>query len=332
MERKEYLMKNDITGEVAEKLGISRSTVGKAYRHCSGVDSETRQQILDEIAQYDIHDSNKCDIYCIIPDNPQFFWQEMRRGLRENLSDAFVQKFNIITKINDEDTVVTYLKEAERMRASVIIITARLTPRIRAQLTDILSKGRTLVILLSEYDNLANSFYIGSDSYTDGIEMGKTFVSKYSSHTPLILSIKENKNAAQRTEGFLKSLSDGGIHKFHIVEISADEFKNEKLAPARVASMISPYKTKTDCIYSPIGFIKLPLAAHKAGFSEDTIILSHDCFTSNSGDPLREEFCVTLNQDIYTQGKEAISAAEKFIKAQTYPDKKITYIPSIICR
>ena len=73
---------DSVISGLAERLGVSRATVSKAIRHCSGVDTATRERILREMHRSGVSPAaGVCDIYSILPDIPSFFWKELQHGL-----------------------------------------------------------------------------------------------------------------------------------------------------------------------------------------------------------------------------------------------------------
>jgi len=124
-------MKDKLYVSIAKKYDLSKSTVSRVARHCGGVDTETRQLVLDELKKLNQSDADHKDIFCIIPDKPKYFWHEAYRGIIENLSSDISLKMNIYTKISDEATILTYLDEAEKARPRAIIISSAITDTIR---------------------------------------------------------------------------------------------------------------------------------------------------------------------------------------------------------
>ena len=147
---------------LADELGISRATVSKTIRHCSGVDSRMRLKILRAARDADLlSPQGFCDIYCILPDTPNFFWGEMRRGISDAihaLPDPLQIKFNVISSLHDTEVIELYLDEAAAMHAKVLVLAIAATDAIRARLTEYASQSGTMVLLLSEYHSIVNSF------------------------------------------------------------------------------------------------------------------------------------------------------------------------------
>lgn len=323
-------------GDLAKKLNLSKATVSKTMRHCGGVDSATRQLILDEANRCcfegDISNKSACSVYSILPDIPKYFWGELYRGIfSDQYRGGITVRHNIYTKIGDSDTVLDYLNCAELDGAGVLIIAAQITPEIHARLSE-LAKSH-MVILLSEYHELEDGFYIGSDSAADGYAMGKLYLESYSEKQLILLSMEKNINAELRTAGFTKAVNeaDSSIIKNAVkISIESGIFSDSKVLPSRLASILSSEIVSGGneyCIYAPTGMIQLPLAIYKAKLDKSVCCLCHDSFAESQLYNVSGAVC---SQDVYAQGEAAIRAAAEFILNGKYPPQRTTYIPSSI--
>jgi len=323
-------MKDTTIIEIADKLNIGKSTVSRALRHCGGVDSETRQSILAETGILSYDPDSHCDLYTILPNVPQYFWDPVFQGiLSEKTTSKLKIKNNIYTKLRDEETVLHYLDEAEQLNARAIIISTHVTEKIYKRLAHL--SYRRLVILLSEYDKITNCFFVGSDMHHDGYMVGKQYLSSHTDKKLVLLTSPNNQNAQARLDGFCQAIEEEApelIRNAIPISIDASLIRNQKTLPSRLASLLANAITKTNdiCIYSPFGLHALPLAIKKAKLSNCTVCLCHDFFENSS------ESCIqtVCNQDTLSQGKTAMHLAIKYIYESMYPDYKNTYIASII--
>ncbi|MBE6599231.1 MAG: LacI family transcriptional regulator [Ruminococcaceae bacterium] len=322
-------MNNKKITDLASKYNVSITTVSKVIRHCSAVDTNTRQRILNEIQAHSPSDCGCCDIYCILPDVPHYFWGELRRSFDEYSPPRDIAvKLNIYTHLIDEETVLHYLSEAEKMNAAVIILSTHITKRIHDKL-NILLPGR-LIILLSEQYPFTNGFYIGSDPFSDGYAMGKLYTRKLSCNKLGVLRLSVDHNAEKRLSGFLSALKESdSVTPSEVISVT-DETYSEKTAAAHIANLLSMHRDTIDCIYSPFGIPRLPLAVRKAELKPHTILLAHDTFTDFDAITPPKGFHAVCNQSLYTQGSTALSLAETFIRTGRYPPTKNTYVPSVI--
>lgn len=328
-------MKEDSLAELAKKLNISKSTLSKAIRHCSGVDSATRQLVLDSLPKDGTASRKNCSVYTILPDLPQYFWKELLRGLMNSEMQRTVKvKNNIYTRCLDEATVLDYLREAEEMNVKVLIIAAYLTPEVRKYLERLVD--RCLVILLTEYGELTNSFFIGADGYRDGYSMGKAYLAHYTDKRLVYFDVLNNNNAEKRLSGFTDavreeapSVMDNAIR----IQIDNHIFCDLKIISSRLASILSEsISTPSDyCLYSPVGMAQqLPVAFRKVCHGDSVVCMCHDCPEEN-GIP-HENFHICCNQDLYAQGSASAEAALEYLTKNLCPPTKQLYIPSRIMK
>ncbi len=324
-------MKDEQFTEIAKRLDISKSTVSKAYRHCSGVDTSTRERVLQETANFTSHDAvSPGDIYCILPDTPQYFWNELRRGIRAGEKETGMQlNYNIITRISDTNTVLYYLDEAKRLGVKAVLLASVLTPAIRECLSGFPSDVR--VILLSEYDTLDGGYYVGADPYADGALMGRLFAERYGEHRPIILHKPHRPNIDGRIAGFrdtIARLAPQSIDKIRTVTVPADFFISRKTAPSRLAALLKDCvgDGEPPCLYAPFGSVQLPLALNKARLSDRVVTLCHDDVPDSPGLP--ELAGAILRQDLFTQGKCAVAMGAALLSPNATLPEGNTFIPS----
>ena len=325
-------MKGETVSRIAASLGISKATVSKALNHCSGVDSDMRARILSAAGSFSWKDT-ECSVYTLLPDTPAFFWKTMRHGLVDGWTSDVPMKFNVYTRLMDESVINAYLQEAEMLGAQVILAAASMSQPIHQRLAALI-KGR-LVILLSEDDGtLTNGFFIGSNAWEDGYTMGKLYLTRLAGCTPVVLTLREkhNQNVLRRAEGFCMALTEAGIPAPVQIAVPADFMRTPKTMPARLASLLSHVMPSGEkiCLYAAIGYAHIPLALAKAGFTDRTKFMCHDCPLDKSG-RLPEGVYASCDQDVYAQGRLAMSAAQHYlITGGDCPAEKRTYIPSVI--
>lgn len=342
---------------LAERLGVSRATVSKTVRHCSGVDTATRERILREMRRIGIPPAaGVCDIYSILPDIPSFFWKGLQHGLAAETEalagKALTVKTNVYSKPRDDETVLYYLEEAEAMQARCIVIAAVITERIREKLCAVCRRADRLVLLLSEYGDVPNSFYIGSDAYADGAEMARRFAqfrkTRYSvpqqadSPSLSVLSVDGNKNVTERLMGFrdtLAALPETRHTEPRILTLDAYRLSAVKTLPSYLAAVLSeisvPHVSGTDpdtafYLYVPMGCSGLPLALKKAGIAGNTVCFCHDTIPDSrvSGTGAFSA-CICL-QNVEEQGRAAARCAVDYIMKSMYPARKKQIVPSLI--
>lgn len=312
---------------LADELGISRATVSKTIRHCSGVDSRMRLKVLRAAKDADLlSPQGSCDIYCIIPDTPHFFWGEMRRGICDVISTLphpLRIKFNVISSLHDTEVIELYLDEAAAMHAKVLVLAIAATDAIRARLTEYASQSGTMVLLLSEYHSIVNSFYIGSDAYHDGSRMAEICAAHFPDHQPAILTVDSNENADARTRGFLDRWDRCTAN---IIRIPPDYLTDPNLRSSRIARLLTELPETSSVLYVTFGIPGLVRAIEKRRTADSPVCLCHDKAPTECADFIAA-VCI---QDVYGQGRDAIRAAYQYLTCAQYPIQKRTILSSTI--
>ncbi|MBQ2725467.1 MAG: LacI family DNA-binding transcriptional regulator [Clostridia bacterium] len=323
-------MSNDTLSDIAKKLNISRSTVSRAFRHCSGVDFKTRQLVLEAARSANLRFTDFKQIHAILPDTPQYFWQKMQQGLQD-ASKAYgvLFGFSIYTNPVNSQTVIEYLREAENAEIQVLILSAYITPEIYSILQRMAM--HCCIILLTEQYDLINSFYVGADAYRDGWEMGKLYLSEYSDHALYIIDYPWYlSNNERRLNGFLDAVHETKpelAEQAVLLKMGNDVVNIKKASAAGLARILAEtiLKDAPCCFYAPTGMATLPDAIRKSGL--EAVCIGHDYVFSNNQLTGYNAIC---NQDTYMQGYTAGEAAVSLVKSGQHPPQKNIYIPSII--
>lgn len=321
-------MKNENIKKLSDALRLSPATVSRAVRHCGGVDSSTRSLVLRNAEEPTTRDGDSIDIYAMLPDLPRYFWEPLGNTLYECLAASERSfKFNLYTRLGDEDAVLHYLKEAERLNAKVLLLSAALTPRVRERIAS-LARDR-LVLLLSEYADLPHTFYIGSDPTEEGKTVGRCWAEHAdAAHLPLfLLDCDWHTNARIRTEGFLHAVRERNPQlQFRRIPLSQEVFEQPKLFPSKLAALLAEHTKAIEqlSLYAPIGNLSLPLALGKAGIRERTVCFVQD---PEAQDTLYHTVC---RQDLSGQAECAVRSALHYLKTGCCPDRKFTFVDSTV--
>ena len=245
-------MDNNRFQKIVKQLGVSKATVSRTLRHCPGVDTDTRMRILKEARKENEGVGYpSCRIYCILPDLPHYFWGTFFAELQEDVRRTPVSvKFNLYTRIFDDETVLLYLEEAILLRAEVVIIAAAVSPAIREKLRRMQESG-ICVILLSEYGELPGCVYVGADAFRDGETMGQWFCQRYPDNVPMILKMNCLPNVLSRINGFRQAIEQyrpmWGT-EIPVFDLTKEDFDNNRTVPARLAALLSSIDCRYSCI------------------------------------------------------------------------------------
>ena len=314
--------------EIAATENISASTVSKVLNHSPGVSGDVREQIYRAAERINL--TSKPDrpvsIYTIIPEIPNFFWDA---DLKRRQNDDISVKHNIYSRLGDLDTVVRYLKEAVDVDAEVIMIVTQLNERIEGILRRLADKK--LIIFLTEYNSMENTFYIGSNAERDGRELAAACLRSHGdSERVLILrdmTLSQSSTSSIRMNAFKDAVS--GRLEFDTADIhiqmgvpSFSSVLARELTPlfkkCPYSSVVS-FNGFTNSLCAAVQKIKLPYRVGCFGFENSP----QNKKWADSG-YLKAVVC----QNFSEQFSVALNVAEKYVKDKIRPDRKSTFIDS----
>ena len=303
--------------EIAQLSDASVATVSKVLNHCSGVDRDTRDRVFRVADQLQVPAAEEaaCELYLITPEIPTFFWKERIYTELLSADRQFRCKYNVYTGLHS-GPVLRYLREAKRLQARVVIAVCTPTAAEKALLAEL--AGQSLVILLSEYADVCNTFYVGSDAEQDGFRLGRFFSGHYAG-TPLILTDFENENCMARVRGFLRGAALDGLSPVPLPPYN-------KLFPAKVAALLSRLPCAEQYpVYSAAGMLEeIELAAKKAGIYPKLVLLGHDVRRHTP----QSRVAAAVNQRVEQQAQAALAMAAEYLKSGCCPEQKRVFIPS----
>lgn len=324
-------MKNEGVAALAAALGVSKATVSRALGHKSGVDSATREKILEAAG---MRETPPCEIYALLPDTPSYFWREMRGALEEAaLSDTAERTLscNVYTRLKDSSSVCRYLVEAES--AKVVIAAASVTDETEEMFSE-LSRDK-LVIYLSEGEGVSG-VYVGSNPEADGRALAGVYLGdaelRECPAVVLTLGGQSNRNVDKKCGAFLDELRNNGREAREVIRLESEFLKPSKTFPARAASLLKSVAERIDgrfVLYSALGYARLPLALEKSRLSEKAVLLCHDAPLTEEGAPAVGVYASAC-QNVREQARAAYKAACAYLDGEDVRGK--IYIESSIVR
>ena len=201
------------------------------------------------------------------------------------------------------------------------------------RLTAICRRADRLVILLSEYGNIPNAFYVGADSYADGRRMAEMFLEyRKSLSYPVklcLFNVESNPNVRMRVNGFTDVLSASEIGAT-VIPFDFEMYTVKTLQSYTASRLASVTESADDgsvpVFYIPIGMKVFVQAMNKAGIDSRAVCFCHDFSVKEaSADPRVIRIC---SQNVYEQGREAIRRALEYLNTGTCPDRKKIIVPS----
>ncbi len=312
---------------IANKLNMSKTTVSKAINNCPGVNSETKKIVMEAANDYGYVSSRPPQKTAVIlPAVPNYFWGDMRKKIAAYGKTAEIEyKFYVYPNLHDKNDALRCVEQAVGEGTSVLIVAVPDTDGIRALLEGVAS--RVLVILIEEFLDIKNTFYIGANSFEQGYQISKRYIENYpnASHFAVLRSTDFH-TEKMRVGGFLRALEE---HGGELVLSVRSEF-GSKIQSANIARALSHAKEIPDCIFCPSGNLVMAALAVKKLKSDKSIhCIGFDINTESGTDGYKNILTNILIQDTDTQAKTAVECATEFLRHGCFPKRKIMYVDGI---
>lgn len=326
-------MAKETLDSIAKELKVSKATVSRALRHCDGVGSELRNKILAMAEDGGLIMGGECDIYCILPQVPSYFWRRAVDAVITHSGGDKRVKLNICTKSSDAETALYYLDEAGRMGARAIVISMQPTTALKERL-ERLAKER-LVILLCEFFEAEGCYYVGGSPTDEGAAVGRLWLEKYPNIRPIILDFHENTNSVLRAAAFEQTLRQGGIVPRSLAIESSIYTDGFSTTPSKLARMLDGMidDRQNLGVYCPLGGVDISLTLYKLKTDPAPISVCHDidiesdiCMRT-SANPLGVKCSAVCMQDIRSQARAAMELASRYIKEGALPPSRRVILP-----
>lgn len=172
-------MKNPVKApgfrEVADRAGVSVTTVERVLNERGSVSPETRMKVLEAAAELRLrrvlpsrHYGN-LRIEAILPTNPTPYWAKLSGGLKEagKLLPRGITLHRTFIPENDPPAMIRAIT-ASRMKRSALIVAAEIDDEIARSLTEVMRQGEILVLVSTMLPGLAAQAYSGVDNVASG--------------------------------------------------------------------------------------------------------------------------------------------------------------------
>lgn len=310
----------------AEEIGVSQPTVSKVLNNCFGVDGRTRAYVREEARKRGLlPEDGRTDVFCILPSAPTYFWRPVFENLyRAARSEEYRAKFNVYSRLVDEDAVLAYLEQARALDARALVVAALITPRVKAVLEELATDR--LVILLNQYADVRNVFYVGEDGGASGRALGEECRELFGRCPRIIhLSTGDNGNAHRRNTGFWEIAAHYGAVSAGRISLYA----TEQILASRLARELSAMAGQFDGIYCDDGILShAALAAEKLRTGRLLPCIGYEC--PGGGRKYRESGAIAayVFQDHVAQGEKVMELVYTYLQTDAFPAQKYNYVPS----
>lgn len=324
------------TSEIAKLLGISRGTVSRVLNNHPNVKEETRQRVLDALAEYNYCPNEVArslvmkqsfKIAIIVFSEPEFFWEQVQFGV--SFAQAELKSYGVTADYFVTDILVPeeqrrLLRDLPEMGYQALAIAPNI-PQLLVDEIDQLSERGFPVILFNVDIPAANRLcYVGCD-YLQAGTLAAELMSKSISRKGkiAILTLKDQVlPIEQRITGFRNEIS-----------------KSRNLS----VSHISRFNRKGDGVYEEV----CSIIEHISGLSgifvsfgalEQTALAIQDCKKAGQivliGYDLSEKICeliqkgtitATICNEPFRQGYLAVRLLYNYLNKGTRPPQSSIY-------
>lgn len=321
--------------KIAEKAGVSRATVSRAFTQSANVSPRTLAKIQNAMASLGLppiaclpdaaRKKNKY-VLVIAGDISNYFFSQIIKGICDRLSGlgilAVVCNSNYDSPVEEEQ-----IRFAEANNyLGVILVTAMDRPALSA----VLQNAKIPVVFVNRYIHSVETDVVCIDNYMGGYIAASCLIENGHTKIAHVASYKESTPQADRVQGFaaaLKDLNPAPYHyKIYYGESSIErgrQFANELVQEGM------PYTALfvADCQIA-VGIVN---SIHEYGFRipQDLSIL---CFDDS---PYIDEsgLCLsTVRYDPYSMGQTAVSTLMQRLDSPTANKHHVLLVPQLIQR
>jgi ABC-type sugar transport system, periplasmic component len=227
-------MKKVTIYDLARELGVSVGTIDRALHNRSDISDETRNKVMKLVDKYGYKpnrvarhlslNNKKYKIGVMIPGYPEFYWGNVKRGIRSaenDLSDFGLEV--ILLEQNNNRTFSDVVEKVEILIESNVDAMALVPPNnrlITGLISDVSKKGIPVATINDDIEDSDRIFYVGplmkQSGRIVGELMGKLLGGK--GKVIIISGVVESFVYHERVEGFREILEE----KYKDVKIAAN--------------------------------------------------------------------------------------------------------------
>lgn len=300
---------------IAAASCTSKATVSKVLNHCYGVSSQVRSRVFTQADRMQADTAvRQVEIYTVFPESPVCFKQNLLRHPKD-----ITVKYNVYSHLQDEETLLRYLEQAETLNAKVILVAAWATETVKLRLQALAQKR--LVILLAQYGEVTDCFYVGSDPKTDGKKIAELSMQNngkwlvvWDPSVPCLARLRAFSGAFR---GEWESLQ---------VEIPADSARTASVLARQLSGRLTAGYCGVVCLGAYTGAVCAAIRKLK---------LSGKCLCVGMGDAgLEAQYAASglLKGAVYVdypaQLEKAMALAQRYVRTGQCPDRKYIFTES----
>lgn len=349
--------KSMLSRQIADRTGLSVSSVSKILNGASGYSVTTRQRVealASELAAGQLSSQNRdvLKIGVMIPEHPSYFWGEAIVGIRQTIrsirAECGRQVETVLRFVHfplDEQSVSVTLSFLQEQDCNAYILYPIDNPAFLSFYDSL--PATVPVVLFNDLPSNAElschlrarrlTAYVGADCYDEGIRAARILGARLSRMQHILALITEDSVSATAAQKRIAGFTQ--ICREINPQIS---IRTETVAPhgtltsAFLAAHIEPeiLQGRLDCLYVSSGVTHIASAAIRKVQRRNCLpigtgppCLGHECAPSDRPYLLDGTQCGYVKQDIYTQAHTAIRSVLEALRTGQLTD---TYVGSSV--
>lgn len=321
--------------QVAQRLGVSRSTVSRALSGHPHVEEELRMRVLAMAQEMGYRPNQAAQslargeqllIGVVVYTSPKEYWGRVLRGVglaAKQLHDYGVVVESIITNILKPQEQVTAMQELVRRGARAIVLSPSVPAEVAETIDELMRQGIQILLLNTDVPQSSRLCYVGSD-YVQAGKLAGELLGRFMGGRGRIAAIVYDDSGTmipQKLTGFREEIARFpelemlGPYKFSRTGESVYE---------NTRALIQ--KEKPDGIYMTYGEIEsVARAVADEGLAGKIVLVSYDMF-SQALEYLKERTIFALiGQEPEQQGMLCIRILHDFLARNVRPKSSVIH-------
>ena len=342
-------MKKITVYDIANELGVSVGTVDRALHNRQGISDESRKRVMELVersgykpnkaARYLSLKNRKYKIGVIIQRNPEFYWGNVRNGIKSAVNE--LADFGLEVILLEIDKKRSYKDISEKVNTLIesnVDAIALVPPNnklVTGLISDVSKKGIAVATLNDDIENSERIFYVGPHMRQSGRIVGELMGRFIGGKGKVIIvsGVVESFVYQERVEGFREILEE----KFSDVKIAATCNCNYGVMGDDADSVIKGILTNSsdiNGIYNVDGetLYNTGCLIRSMGISDRITLIGHEIY--DKVEELIKEGCIQacISQDPYVQGYHIIKHLFRYLTEKKLPvsDRLYTRIDTIL--
>lgn len=313
--------------DISRYARVSETTVKRVLYSIPGVNYETKKRVLAAAEKLGYErDEKRIDIGVVFPVCPKVFWNEIRSccEMFEKKSQYGMKMFTY-GAVEDSEEFSFCLTRAIEAGASVLIVVAPDSLNAKNAINAI--SEEILVIILEEYIETDNCYFVGEDSFENGYLLTKKYFEMYPDRSRLITMNASAHNSKKRILGIESALKELKKPEMILLNTFSGDVVYRRLTASMLARALEKYKDSVDCVCLVNSFAYIScMSIGKLKLERDIHCIGFETHPSNKKYIDNGVLKLLCSQNLKRQTELSLEMAEEFLETGKKPAQKCVYV------